>query len=291
MRRAVGRQQLPLHRPHRHPSQGGGSTRLGYRVRLDIPPPVLPRMDCVRAGTCNSRWRGEKRQLAVVRRTCMLRALLPRSHALSSNIYTVFLHSGFSCSSVAFGQTCISTASEAVQTATCSGGNFVSVDFATFPIVDTSTNAESSSTATHSTLPIMAPMIQINWRSEDLMSATETVSTPSTPAGTGSGSSSSASISPGAVAGIVVAGVVSFFAITAFIFFWMRRRKARGNVNAGMTKDDMKLDQYGNPKGTELPSSHGRAELAAFRNPSELSGHQDPVELPTSPNNPPSYQN
>ncbi|KAH8771761.1 hypothetical protein F5883DRAFT_396044, partial [Diaporthe sp. PMI_573] len=130
----------------------------------------------------------------------------------------------FSCTRFGNWQTYVSTASESILTASCSGGSFVSSAYGTFPIVYTSTNADNSSTATLSRLAIAAPMIQINWRNRDLVNATQAVPT-LTPSRGSSPSASSDSISAGALAGAVITGVVVIFAIAVAIFTLTRRRK------------------------------------------------------------------
>ena len=224
--------------------------------------------------------------MVAVRRTCRPRALCLGGHVCSPNACLRISHSGFACTSFGTRQTCFQTATEVILTASCSAGSFVSSESATFPIVYTSMNAENSSTASLLRLPIAAPMIQINWRSEDLATATQPVSTTSIPGGGSGGgsSSSSGSISAGALAGAVIAGVVVIFAIAAAIYRLMKRRRARGNANAELTRDKtMKPPQDGNLGGnTELPASHDRHELSEMRKPSELSGGHGVVELPAS---------
>lgn len=191
------------------------------------------------------------------------------------------------------GQTCVRTVTDVLLTASCSAGSYVSSDTATFPLVYTSFSAEGSSTASLLRLPIAAPMIQINWRSEDLSPATETATAESTPsAGSSnsngsSNSTSSGSISAGALAGAVIAGVVVLFAIAAAIFTLMRRRKARRNANAEQARDDTKPPYDPNHRGsTELPANYDRPELSEMRIPSELMGDHGPAELPTSSHGP-----
>lgn len=194
------------------------------------------------------------------------------------------------------GQTCVQTVTDVLLTASCSAGSFVSSETATFPIVYTSFSAEGSSTASLLRLPIAAPMIQINWRSEDLAPATQTASAESTPGGGNSNSdgssnfagssnpTSSGSISAGALAGAVIAGVVVLFAIAVAIFRFMRWRRARRSANAEQVRDDTMKPRYdGNHRGsTELPANYDRPELSEMRIPSELSGDQGPAELPAS---------
>lgn len=194
------------------------------------------------------------------------------------------------------GQTCVQTVTDVLLTASCSAGSYVSSETATFPIVYTVINAENSTTASLLRLPIAAPMIQLNWRSEDLTPATQTASATSTPggggaggAGNGGGSNSSGSISAGALAGSVIAGVVVLFAIAAAIFTFMRKRRARRDANAEQTRDDtMKRPYDSNHRGsTEMPANYDRPELSEMRIPSELSGDQGPAELPASLQGPP----
>ncbi|KAG6357270.1 hypothetical protein INS49_015148 [Diaporthe citri] len=196
------------------------------------------------------------------------------------------------------GQTCVQTVTDVLLTASCSAGSFVSSDTATFPVVYTSFSAEGSSTASLLRLPIAAPMVQINWRSEDLSPATQTASSASTP-GAGSSnfagssnSTSSGSISAGALAGAVIAGVVVLFAIAVAIFRFMRWRRARRNASAEQVRDDTMKPRYdGNHRGsTELPASYDRPELSEMRIPSELSGGQGPAELPASSQGPRAVQ-
>lgn len=189
------------------------------------------------------------------------------------------------------GQTCVRTVTDVLLTASCSAGSFVSSETATFPIVYTSFSAQGSSTASLLRLPIAAPMIQINWRSEDLAPATQTASAAFTPGGGNSNSNgnsnsaSSGSISAGALAGSVIAGVVVLFAIGAAIFRFTRKR--RRNANAEQRDDAMKPPYDPNHRGsTELPANYGRPELSEMRIPSELMGDHRPAELPASSQGP-----
>lgn len=190
------------------------------------------------------------------------------------------------------GQTCVRTVTDVLLTASCSAGSFVSSETATFPIVYTSFSAQGSSTASLLRLPIAAPMIQINWRSEDLAPATQTASAASTPGGASSNSNgdsnsgSRGSISAGALAGSVIAGVVVLFAIGAAIFRFTRRR--RRNASAEQTGDDAMKPPYDpNHRGsTELPANYDRPELSEMRIPSELMGDHAPAELPASSQGP-----
>lgn len=220
--------------------------------------------------------------MAVVRRTCG-HELWIRKVKRHVNPY-MHIYSDFSCTRFGNWQTCVSTASESILTASCSGGSFVSSAYGTFPIVYTSTNADNSSTATLSRLAIAAPMIQINWRNRDLVNATQAVPT-LTPSRGSSPSASSDSISAGALAGAVITGVVVIFAIAVAIFTLTRRRKARVHKGAQPTNDMMMSPQVRNQKGvvssaSELPSGYMPPELSVDRNPRELPAYQAPVELP-----------
>lgn len=207
------------------------------------------------------------------------------------------------------GQSCILTASTTFPTAHCGAeGSFLSTDYATFPLISTVTSGTDSPTTFAVGLNIMAPMIQINWRSEDLATfsqpvssvtpdgtSTTTTSSGSTSAGTqsvssptGSGitpySNPSTSISAGALSGAVIGGVVCLFAVAAAVFFLTKRRKTRGNVNEGGTKSAASGRKQGGYENlSELPSVERSLELPGYRDAGELSGYQGPVELSASP--------
>ncbi|KAK2596058.1 hypothetical protein N8I77_013566 [Diaporthe amygdali] len=201
----------------------------------------------------------------------------------------------FACTTFGNGQTCVQTASDSLLTAHCSGGSFVSTGDATFPIESTSTDVDTSLITSVMSLAVAAPMIQINWRSEDLAAATSSLSPSSTTSGSTSGdfipantqtvssSNATSSISPGALAGAVIGGVVGLFSIAAAIFFFLRQRKTRANIN----EEALKQPRSDKPKGaregvTELPLNQRPVELQGSRDPSELSEYQRPVELPAS---------
>lgn len=207
------------------------------------------------------------------------------------------------------GQTCIQTASNTFLTAHCGvEGRFLSTGSATFPLMSTITSEGDPPTSSTVSLRVMAPMIQINWRSEDLDTASQSTSssTPSSisPKATSSGSTSqlvsssttsntspssiaSNSISAGALSGAVIGGVICLFAIAAAVFFFIRRRKTRGNNNDNVMKAAVTYrKQGGHESVSELPSVERSLELSGFRDPSELSGYQSPIELPASPYTP-----
>ncbi|KAJ0108371.1 hypothetical protein J7T55_005348 [Diaporthe amygdali] len=175
------------------------------------------------------------------------------------------------------------------------GGSFVSTGDATFPIESTSTDVDTSLITSVMSLAVAAPMIQINWRSEDLAAATSSLSPSSTASGSTSGdsipantqpvssSNTTSSISPGALAGAVIGGVVGLFSIAAAIFFFLRQRKTRANINEEALKQPRSDKMKGAREGvTELPLYQRPVELQGSRDPSELSGYQRPVELPVS---------
>lgn len=187
----------------------------------------------------------------------------------------------FSCATFQGGrQTCIRTASntESFLTAHCTEGSFVSVSYPTFPIVFTTDSSISYATR----LAVAAPMIQINWRSEDRELSTHSTSSLA-PSGSSPSSYSSGSISSGVLAGAVIGGVVGGSAIAAAIFFFIRQRKKRSKVKNTFTEPIVGDKQEGGREGMiELPLNQRPVELTSFRNPSELSGRQRPAELSTS---------
>lgn len=151
-------------------------------------------------------------------------------------------------------------------------------------------------------------MIQINWRSEDLATASQPVSSsmPSvTSPSTTSGGSTSASTQPvssptvsntspsstpsnstsaGALSGAVIGGVVCLFAIIVAVLFFIKRRKIRRNIDDDVMKVAVSDRKQGGYEGvSELPSVERSLELPGLRDPSELSGYQSPIELPASP--------
>lgn len=159
---------------------------------------------------------------------------------------------------------------------------FVLTESATVPLVSMSTDTPNGSVASLMSMHVAAPMIQINWRSVDLATTSETASPPS-PSIENSDSSSRGSMSAGALAGAVIGGVVGLSAIAAASFFMRRRRKARGNINTERTRSEMMEASLGDSKSknvSELSSKQTPVELSGFDNPSELSGNQNPVELP-----------
>lgn len=211
----------------------------------------------------------------------------------------------YACTSFGNGQTCVQTATNSVLTAQCSGGSFVSSAYATFPLAATTTDTDSNVLVSSVTrLAVAAPMIQINWRSEDLASTSSSQTTSVTTSGSPSsgslptetqpgsslapsdasqGSSSSSSISPGALAGAVIGGVAGLFAIAAAIFFFLRKRKTRGKIDDEFLIQPQMNKQKGPREGvTELPVNQRAVELQGSRDPSELSGYQRPLELPAS---------
>lgn len=189
----------------------------------------------------------------------------------------------FACATFQGGhQTCIRTASntESFLTAHCTEGSFVSVSYPTFPIVFTTDSSISYATR----LAVAAPMIQINWRSEDRELSTHSTSSLAPSGSSPSPSSySSGSISSGVLAGAVIGGVVGGSAIAAAIFFFIRQRKKRDEVKTSFTESIVGDKQEGGREGMiELPLNQRPIELTSFRNPSELSGRQRPAELSTS---------
>lgn len=206
------------------------------------------------------------------------------------------------------GQTCVQTASNLFLTAHCGAeGSFLSTGYATFPLASTMTGGEVLLTSSAVSLKIMAPMIQINWRSEDLATASQPVSfmpSATNPSTTSSSSTSAAtqsvssptnsntntssipshSISAGALSGAVIGGVVCLFAIAAAVFLFIKRRKPRANISDDVMKAAVSDGKQGGYKGvSELPSVERSLELPGLRDPSELSGYQSPIELPASP--------
>lgn len=218
------------------------------------------------------------------------------------------LFSNFGCSTRPNGQTCVQTASNVFLTALCgTEGSFLSTGYATFPLVSTITSWDGLPTSSAVSLIIMAPMIQINWRSEDLATASQPVSSSmlsaTSPSTTPSGSTSAAtqpvssptvsnaspsstpsnSISAGTLSGAVIGGVVCLFAIIVAVFFFMKRRKIRSNINDDAMKATVSDRKQGGYEGvSELPSVERSLELPGLRDPSELSGYQSPIELPAS---------
>lgn len=211
------------------------------------------------------------------------------------------------------GQTCVQTASNAFLTAHCgTEGSFLSTGYATFPLVSTITGTGEGGLSTSSavSIRIVAPMIQINWRSEDLATATQPVvssmasgTRPSMiPSGFTSGTTQPASstisntnqssipsnsISAGALSGAVIGGVACLFAIAAPVYFFTKRWKTHGNFNDDIMKAALSDSKQGSHKGvSELPSVERSLELPGIRDPGELSGYQSPVELPASPYTP-----
>lgn len=210
------------------------------------------------------------------------------------------------------GQTCVQTASNVFLTAHCGAeGSFLSTGYATFPLVSTITSDGGLLTSSAVSLSIMAPMIQINWRSEDLATASQPVSSsmPSgtSPSTTSSDSASAAtqpvssptisntspssipshSISAGALSGAVIGGVVCLFAIAAAVFFLIKRQRTWGTISDDVMKAAVSDRKQGSHEGvSELPSVERSLELPGFRDPSELSAYQSPIELPASPYTP-----
>lgn len=177
-------------------------------------------------------------------------------------------------------QTCIHTASntESFLTAHCTKGSFISVSYPTFPIVFTT----DSSITYVTSLAVAAPMIQINWRSEDLTMSTHSTSS-LTPSSSSPSSYSNGSISSGALAGAVIGGVLGASAIAAAIFFFIRQRKKHNKVENIFTEARVDEKQEGGPKGMiELPANQRPVELTDVRDDSELLGYQRPAELSTS---------
>lgn len=129
-------------------------------------------------------------------------------------------------------------------------------------------------------------MIQINWRSQDRIDATQALPDPTASEGSPTPAPSS-SISAGALAGAVIAGVVVLFAIAMAIFTLIRRRAARARNYAQPTSDIMISSKHRSQKevvssASELSSGYVPPEMSQDQDPRELSAYQSPIELPGS---------
>jgi hypothetical protein len=232
------------------------------------------------------------------------------SFVLGSNA-KVEIYSNYSCTSYGNGQTCVLSASTSFLTAHCGAeGSFVSTGYATVPLISTITTISGGYSPVTSAVSIgvKAPMIQINWRSEDLAAASQSVSSPMssgtrpsptssdptsaatqpvsspTSSNTNQSTNSNNSISAGALSGAVIGGVVCLFAIAAAVFLFIKRRKTRDNIHDGVIKAAVSDRTQGFQQGvSELSPSERPAELPGLQDSSELSGYQRPIELPVSP--------
>lgn len=198
--------------------------------------------------------------------------MLTRDIVLSSRGLTCFFNaeaSAGSCSRI--------TTSTIVTMATCNiDDTMVEDPVITYPYVIAVTTDGIVSTETMASVTVWAPMIQINWQSTDLESAStsETVHSTTPPSANADSNSSPAGMSTGAIAGIVVGYVIAAIATGAAFAFWIRWRrqngKTEGQQNAGVADQATKYDQQ--QQGQQHQYQTGTSEMNGRSEPSELPG-------------------
>ncbi|KAI7784314.1 hypothetical protein LA080_010097 [Diaporthe eres] len=154
----------------------------------------------------------------------------------------------------------------------------------TYPYVSAVTTAEITSTKTVDPLTVWAPMIQINWQSTDLETAStsETVHSTASQSATADINSSPARISTGAIAGIAVGWVIALIstgAVFAFLIRWRRQNgKSQGLQNVEGADQATKHDQQ-QQQGQQRQHQTGTSELDGRTRPSELPGTRIVAEM------------
>ncbi|GAB7348899.1 hypothetical protein MBLNU459_g7591t1 [Dothideomycetes sp. NU459] len=181
--------------------------------------------------------------------------------------------SGYSCASLPdYGwQTCINVAHKtALPAAACSDSSYVSVSSITVPY--------SNGTSTVSAVTLYAPLIQLNWRSHDVITSTATSTSSSTTTTTTTTSSPTATTSPtphkGSTAVIIGVIVPVVVVMTAALLFWLwyRRRSfkpvaEKDNDERPRALEDRKEPQASDRLLTELGSD---AVYEVYTQPTEL---------------------
>lgn len=96
------------------------------------------------------------------------------------------------------------------------------------PYTTTIITGSVTSTSTLTSFELHAPLIQINWRAEDLATQTSIPTSTSSP-------SEGSSISSGAVAGIVIGAVVCLASTATGMFWYVRKRRTKGKDDTSKT--------------------------------------------------------
>lgn len=204
--------------------------------------------------------------------------MLIRDTVLSSRGLTCFFNpenAAISCSRI--------TTSTVVTVATCNGQDIlIENPVITYPYVSAVTTAEVTSTTTMDSFTVWAPMIQINWQSTDLETAStsETFHSTTSQSASADSNSSPAGIPTGAIAGIAVGWVIAVIATGAAFAFLIRRRRHNGKIQglqAGGADQAMKYDQQ--QQGQQHQDQTGTSELDGCTEPSELPGTRIVAEM------------
>ena len=150
----------------------------------------------------------------------------------------------------------------------------------TFPDTVTVTETESQARTTERVMTLRAPMIQLNYRSQDIKETA--VTRTSSPSNTSTGGSDSRSgLSTGAQAGIGVGVALAGLAlIGAFVLFFLRRRKQRPKPSAEIPSSPVEAPPHDTPKiGGTSPAY--TSQNSTPMPPSELGGQgREYAELP-----------
>lgn len=181
--------------------------------------------------------------------------------------------------------------------ATCDSADSMIPFPVTYPLVSAlTTSAETTiqtgdgispiSTATIETIRAWAPMVQINWRSTDLVAATPT-SEPSSTTSTSLKSTTlakekpSGTVNVGSIVGITVGCVVALLVACAVWFLIRRRRQTKLRAGAEARREHhLKISQT----LAQVDGNSAPAELEHPRKPLELVGTRCVAELDaTSP--------
>lgn len=205
--------------------------------------------------------------------------MLIRDTVSSSRGLSCFFYGGnsaISCSRI--------TTSTVVTVATCNSDDImIENPVLTYPYVSTVTTSEITSTTTMDTFTVWAPMIQINWQSTDLETASTSEAFHSTTSQSASAdnNSSPAGISTGAIAGITVGFVIAVVATGTAFAFLIRQRRQNGKTqslqNAGGGDQATKYDQQ--QQGQQHQHQTDTSELDGHTGPSELPGTRVVAEM------------
>lgn len=126
-------------------------------------------------------------------------------------------------------------------------------------------------------------MIQINWQSTDLQTAStsETFHSTTSQSASADSNNSPAGISTGAIAGIAIGWVIAVIATGAAFVFLIRRRRqnwgAQGLQNVGGADQATKHEQQ--QQGQQHQYQTGTSELDGRTGPSELPGTRIVAEM------------
>lgn len=169
-----------------------------------------------------------------------------------------------------------------MNVATCNSAGSMIPALETYPLLATPvTVAGDPHTTMIQTFTAQAPMIQINWRSTDLIATpTAALSSTNTPTGTrttGNGRPGG-TISIGSISGIVVGCVVALVAMCALCFFLGRRRQRKLPADTRHQDEDRLRTSLPHELNQDC-GSFGPGELEQPRKPLEMVGTRCVAEL------------